>query len=281
MAPGPELTSVRSGRMLSARRLGKRAFRERERRFLAEGPQAVREAVARPGGVHEVFVTREAARRDSALLDAASSAGASVHLVSNAVMTALAQTVTPQGIVAVCAFLDVALTEAAPPGVQLVAALADARDPGNVGTVIRTADAAGAGAVVLSGATVDPYNGKCVRASAGSLFHLPLTYGLAVPAAMDGLREAGLQVLAADGDGELDLDEATDGGLLEAPTAWLFGNEAWGLPVATRKLADHVVRVPIHGRAESLNLATAAAVCLYASARTHRARGPRSDRRVE
>jgi RNA methyltransferase, TrmH family len=84
------------------------------------------------------------------------------------------------------------------------------------------------------------------------------------------VQEAGLTVLAADGSGDLDLDDAVDDGLLRRPTAWLFGNEAWGLPEEVAALADHRVRIPIHGRAESLNLATAAAVCLYASARSQR-----------
>jgi RNA methyltransferase, TrmH family len=117
---------------------------------------------------------------------------------------------------------------------------------------------------------VDPYNGKAVRASAGSLFHLPLALDPRTTDVLDAVRRAGLLVLAADGRGELDLDDAEDAGLLGAPTAWLFGNEAWGLPADVAALADHRVRIPLHGRAESLNLATAAAVCLYASARAHR-----------
>jgi TrmH family RNA methyltransferase len=111
-----------------------------------------------------------------------------------------------------------------------------------------------------------------VRASAGSLFHLPVCIGGDVAADLPRLRAAGLTVLAADGHADLDLDQATDQGLLAGPTAWVFGNEAWGLPEATRALADHVVKVPIHGRAESLNLAAAAAVCLYASARAQLSR---------
>jgi TrmH family RNA methyltransferase len=258
----------------AARRLAKRAFRARERRFLAEGPQAVKEALARHTAgrhtVHEMFVTSEAAARHADISGAAAAAGVAVHRVSGEVMSALTQTVTPQGIVAVCAFLDSPLAEMAPAAHRLVALLAHVRDPGNAGTVIRTADAAGADAVVLSGESVDPYNPKCVRASAGSIFHLPLVAGVGVEAAVVTLRERGLRVLAADGHGELDLDQALDDGVLDGPTAWLFGNEAWGLPPATRDLADAVVRVPIHGHAESLNLATAAAVCLYASARAQR-----------
>ena len=131
--------------------------------------------------------------------------------------------------------------------------------------------------MVFTDASVDPYNGKCVRASAGSLFHLPVVTGVPVGVAVAGLRSAGLRVLAADGAGERDLDDALDSGSLAEPTAWLFGNEAWGLPAEVASLADEVVRVPIHGRAESLNLATAAAVCLYASARAQRRGRTRAD----
>jgi RNA methyltransferase, TrmH family len=133
--------------------------------------------------------------------------------------------------------------------------------------VIRCADAAGADAVVLAGDSVDPHGGKCVRATAGSLFHLPIVSGIDVAEGVNALRERDLTLLAADGAGSIDLDEAGDAGLLAAPTAWLFGNEAHGLPDVAVQLADRIVRVPIHGRAESLNLGTAAAVCLYASAR--------------
>ena len=268
---GTELTSVRSPRVVAAKRLAKRAFRARERRFLAEGPQAVREAVAAGRDiVHEVFVTREAATRHAEMVDDAKRQGVDVYVVSGEVMSSLSQTVTPQGIVAVCAFLDSSVEEVAAVASRLVAVLAHVRDPGNAGTVIRTADAAGADAVVLGGESVDPYNGKCVRASAGSLFHLPLAAGVPIDLTVTALKARGLTVLAADGHGALDLDTAIDNGRLDGPTAWLFGNEAWGLPAETRALADHVVRVPIHGAAESLNLATAAAVCLYASARAHR-----------
>jgi RNA methyltransferase, TrmH family len=265
-----ELTSVRSVRVQAVRRLTKRAFRARERRFLAEGPQAVREALASPGGVGELFATRDAVDRHRDLVAAAASAGVEVQLVSGDVMAAMCQTVTPQGVVAVCGFVDVDLAAVLAARPRLVAVLADARDPGNAGTVVRTADAAGADAVVLAGASVDPYNGKCVRASAGSIFHLPLAVHGDVAETLHALRAAGLRVLAADGDGDDDLDRAGDDGRLDGPTVWVFGNEAWGLPDATRSLADDILRVPIHGRAESLNLATAAAVCLYASARAHR-----------
>lgn len=267
-----ELTSTRSPRVQAARRLNKRAFRTRERRFLAEGPQAVREALELPGCVREIFATRPALERHPEVTSGADDLP--VHLVSGEVMSVLCQTVTPQGVVAVCSFVDRPLSYVVEARPRLVAVLADARDPGNVGTVIRAADAAGADAVVLAGATVDPYNGKCVRASAGSLFHVPVVAGEPVADAVAALRNAGLQVLAADGSGSSDLDSAVDTGTLDRPTAWVFGNEAWGLPQTIMDLCDDVVRVPIYGRAESLNLAAAAAVCLYASARSHRRKKP-------
>jgi RNA methyltransferase, TrmH family len=269
--PGPELTSLRSPRVVAARRLLKRAFRDRERRFLAEGPQAVREAVAKPGVVDEMFVTTDAASRHPELFEAAGTVGVPVHLASGDVLASMASTVTPQGIVAVCRFIDVPLDVAVGTAARLVAVLAKVRDPGNAGTIIRAADAAGADAVIFTEGSVDPYNPKCVRATAGSIFHLPVVAGAPAAVTASVLHRAGLQVLAADGRGERDLDSVLDAGDLAAPTAWVFGNEAWGLPAETLALADAAVRIPIHGRAESLNLAAAAAVCLYSSARSQRA----------
>jgi TrmH family RNA methyltransferase len=275
---GLEYTSVRSPRLKAARRLTKRAFRERARAFLVEGPQAVSEAFRSGAPVTELFVTAEARSRHEELVTAMARAGIGVHVVSGEVMSDLAQTVTPQGLLAVCGFVDVPLEQAVaglpadaggPP--PLVAVLANVRDPGNAGTVLRTADAAGAHAVIFSDASVDLYNGKCVRASAGSLFHLPVVAGVPPGPAIRALREAGVRVLAADARAGRSLDELGPGELA-GPTAWIFGNEAWGLPDEVVALADESVAVPIYGRAESLNLATAAAVCLYACARAQRHR---------
>ncbi|MYS23156.1 RNA methyltransferase, TrmH family [Streptomyces sp. DvalAA-14] len=274
----PELTSLRSARVTAAHRLGKRSFRGKERRFLAEGPQAVREAVGHPGGAAgrtlvELYATPEAAERHADLVAAARAAGVPVLSATPEVVAEISDTVNPQGLVGVCRFLDTPFAEVLAGRPRLVAVLAHVRDPGNAGTVLRCADAAGADAVVLTDASVDLYNPKAVRASAGSLFHLPVAVDVPVAEAVAGLRAAGVRVLAADGAGSRDLDDELDAGAMGGPTAWVFGNEAWGLPEETRALADGVVRVPMHGRAESLNLATAAAVCLYASARAQRAPG--------
>jgi len=267
-----EFTSIRSPRIKGVRRLAKRTFRQRERRFLVEGPQAVREALAAGGrrgtGVVELFATAEAMHRHVELVDSAHRAGLPVHRVSLEVMSELAQTVSPQGIIAVCEFVDVPLDSVG--DVRLAVVLSHVRDPGNAGTVLRTADAAGADVVVFTDASVDPYNGKCVRASAGSLFHLPVVVGTPVKEAVEAMRRCGARVLAADGTGTEDLHEVADAGGLDGPVGWVFGNEAWGLPKDVVSLTDGAVSVPIYGGAESLNLATAAAVCLYTTARQQR-----------
>jgi TrmH family RNA methyltransferase len=267
----------------TAKRLLKRAYRDHDRAFLAEGAQAVREALAetRAGGhpvVRELFFTADARARHGDLVERAVDIGVPVQQASGRVLAELSDTVTPQGLVAVCELVDVPLETALANGRDaenapaLVVLLAAVRDPGNAGTVLRTADAAGASAIVFSESSVDPYNGKCVRASAGSLFHLPVVVGAPTIATIEILRRSGLRVLAADGRPDADsLDDLERRGDLARPTAWVFGNEAWGLPDDILNAADAAVRVPIHGRAESLNLAAAAAVCLYASARSQRA----------
>jgi len=256
-----------------ARRLTKRAFRQRERAFLAEGPQAVAEALSCRAQVTDLFVTVPARSRHTDLVTTAEGAGVPVHVVSGEVMEELAQTVTPQGLLAVCGFVDVPLAAVTQPAPALVALLANVRDPGNAGTVLRTADAAGAHAVVFADASVDPYNGKCVRASAGSLFHLPVVAGARLEDAVAAMRAAGLRIVAADGRAGRSLDDPDVQVRLTEPTAWMFGNEAWGLPPDLLALADEPVAVPIYGQAESLNLAAAAALCLYASVRAQRVHG--------
>lgn len=265
MASPGELT-VRSGRVKHARRLATRAFRTKSGEFLAEGPQAVREALAE-GAVIEVFATAAATDRYSDLAAAAET----WHLVADEVVEAIADSVTPQGLVARCTSVLGTLADL-PADPRLLVVCAEIRDPGNLGAVIRCADAAGADAVIVAGDSVDPLNPKVVRATAGSLFHLPVLVGPSGLEVVADLQGRGLQVLAADGGGATDLfDDDLD---LAVPTAWVMGNEAHGLAPDLAAAADQVVSVPILGRAESLNLATAAAVCLYASARELHRDGP-------
>ncbi|GLY18541.1 RNA methyltransferase [Kineosporia rhizophila] len=322
--PAPEaLSNPRSDRVRAVARLSGRSARLRAGRFLVEGPQAVREAVAEqlartnlktsftsdrrsapeaPGGLRELYATPEAAQRHPEILHAAAEAGVPARPVTDEVLAAMlagAGTTTPQGLLAVCDLITVPLETVLAARPRLVAVLSQVRDPGNAGTVIRAADAAGADAVVLTDASVDVHNPKCVRSTAGSLFHLPIVAGVPLAEAVQQLKAQGVSVLAADGAGKYDLDVLADDAedravqpptdrrpqtsvigdpWLENPVAWVFGNEAWGLPETDRELADAVVRVPVHGRAESLNLGTAATVCLYATARAQRREQRRQER---
>ena len=258
-----EPLSPKNGRVKAARRLARRNSREELRLFLAEGAKALTEALDVADCVVEVFATPQASEAYAGLRTRVESAGLPWQLASDAAVAALAGAVTPQGIVSVCRFLDMPLAKVLTGDTIVICA--DVRDPGNAGTIIRTADAAGAGGVVLAGNSVDPYNDKTVRATVGSLFHVPLAIEDDPAAVVRAARAAGYRVLAADGAGETNLFDTGDE--LAGRVAWLFGNEAWGLPDELAALADHRVAIPILGRAESLNLATAAAVCLYASAR--------------
>ena len=256
--------AVGNGRVKEARKLSRRSVRTERRLFVADGPKAVEGALGVEGCVVEVFATPAAAEEHADLLGAAA-----VTLVDDRALASLSDAVNPAGLVAVCRHLDAPLEHVLNVSARLLAICADVRDPGNAGTIIRTADAVGAAGVVLTGHSVDAYNPKTIRASVGSLFHLPIAVVPDTAEAVRAVRATGTRVLAADGAGEVDLFEAD----LSRPTAWLFGNEAWGLPAELADLADQRVAIPIHGRAESLNLSTAAAVCLYASARGQRSSG--------
>ena len=232
--------------------------------FLLEGPQGLKEVLARPKLVQELYATQDCVDRYPDLFDQAQAARIQLTLVTDSVLKVMCDTTTPQGVVAVCSQVHVELAQVIAAKPKLVALLSQVRDPGNAGTVLRAADAAGADAVIFTTSSVDVYNPKVVRSTTGSLFHLPIVIDVPVDEAIDALKLAGLQVFAADAGGE-SLPKI-EGSVLQQPTTWMFGNEAWGFEPQTRALADRVVALPIYGAAESLNLATAASVCLYATA---------------
>ena len=245
--------------MASAAKLQRHTERRRAGRFLAEGPNLV-EAVAARGLVDEVFATAAAVQRHSDLLT-----GLPVRLITEAAAKALSDTVTPSGLVAVCRTPHTELAAVLADAPALIAVAVDMSEPGNAGTLIRIAHAMGAAAVVFAGRCVDPYNGKCLRSSAGSIVALPVITEPDTAGVLAALRAASVQMLATTVDGEITLVEAEP--LLSRPTAWLFGPESHGLPAEVAAAADHRIRIPMPGDAESLNVAAAAAICLYQSAR--------------
>lgn len=254
----------RTPRIVNAAKLHRSKERRKAERFLVEGENAVDAAVA-TGAATDIFVTEQAAQRFRHIVQAAGHMGVYVHAIDERAAKALSDTVTSTGLYAICKPVLWTTGKALGRAPKLVTVPVETSEPGNAGTLMRVSDAMGADAVLFAGDTVDPQSGKAARASAGSLFHVPVARNTDVKDVLGQVRAKGLTILATAADGEVDLDDAEE--LLARPTAWLFGNEAHGLGEELLAQADHRVRIPIRGRAESLNLATAAAICLYESAR--------------
>ena len=257
------MLTERSTRVVAAVKLHRQVARRRSDQFLVEGANLV-QAASRHGLIREIFATEAAAERYAGLL---AEHGSAVQLITERAAKALSDTVTPAGIVAVCGHPGTDLADVLAQSPRLVAVGVGIREPGNAGTLIRIADAMGADAVVFIGHSVDPYNGKCLRASTGSIFAVPVVVAPDGDAVITALQGAGLRVVATTVDGESSLDDAD----LAGPTAWLFGSEAHGLSAEIAEQADSRVSIPMSGSAQSLNVAAAAAICLYLSAKAQRA----------
>ncbi len=257
------LDNPKSDRIKGITRLNQKDARTESGLFLLDGPQGLKELVSRPNLVHEVFVTQEARERYRVELEELEGHGVAINLVSDRVMEKLSETKSPQGVIAVVSQLHLDLDTALAKQPKLVAVLDQARDPGNAGTILRAADAAGVDLVIFTKDCVDIYNPKLVRSTAGSILHVSVAIEADSSELVPKLKAAGLQVWATSMSGE-SLTELKHE--LAVPTAWIFGNEAHGVSGALINAADRAVSLPIYGQAESLNLAMAASVCLYASA---------------
>lgn len=263
-----DLTSAKSERVIEVRRLHDRRHRESRGAFVVEGPPALEAAIAR--GVVELYVTPKAQERHAGLVARAQGSGARLWRVGESVLEAMSETRQPQGIVAVCPLVTMPLGDALA-GLRLghrgfVVILDRVNDPGNAGTVIRTADAMGAAAVILTEGSVDPHNGKCVRATAGSLFHVPIAADVPAAEVIDVVRSSGCVLAAADAHGTVALGTMGANAVLSGKVAWVFGNEAHGVHSDLAAAAHETIAIPQFGGAESLNMAAAAAICLYATA---------------
>jgi RNA methyltransferase, TrmH family len=260
------ISSASSDRVKAVRALHSRSGRRKAGRFVVEGPQAVRSALLAGVVIHELVVADDAGAACADLVDEASSRGITVIEASPAALSAMGETEHPQGVLAVCDLLPAVDLDAVMAVDRSILVLDGVSDPGNVGTAIRSADACGAGGVILGPGCVDPHNGKVVRATVGSLFHLPV-----VPhATMDDIvaaarrHQRALVVLA--GDGDEDLFAAVSARMVCRRTCWVVGSEAHGVGPEARAAADLTVRIPMIGRAESLNAGVAASVALYVTA---------------
>ncbi|MHC2849329.1 RNA methyltransferase, TrmH family [Corynebacterium mucifaciens] len=255
----------RTPRVVNAGKLKRAQARRKAHAFLAEGENAVEAAVA-TGAATDLFVTEAAAERFEEIVRAAGYMDVYTHAITDKAADALADAVTSTGIFAVCRPVLWTVPKILKGRPRVVAVCVETNDPGNAGTIIRIADALGADAVIFAGDTVDPEAPKVVRSTAGSLFHIPVARDRDVRRVIGQLEAAGLSTFATTMDGEVNL--AQPGEALRQPTAWLFGNEAHGLDSDILAAADHRVSIPIQGSAESLNLATAASICLWESAKS-------------
>lgn len=248
--------------------LARKKDRTQTGKFMVEGPQSVRELLTYRAGLADIVYATMGNEPWQAEIDRlASAAGVELVRVTDQVLAAMAETVQPQGVIAV-AHIPAATLQEALEGAKLVAVLHEVRDPGNAGTVLRAADAAGADAVIFAGESIDPWHPKVVRSTTGSLFHLPVVTSRSLGEVVEAARTAGLETIAADVRGA-ELTEARSS--LTGPIAWVFGNEARGLNEEERDLIGRSLKLPIYGAAESLNLATAASVLLYETAFAQRA----------
>ncbi|MCW4465366.1 RNA methyltransferase [Glutamicibacter sp. MNS18] len=284
------MSNPRADKVKAVARLATRSGRKATGHYLVEGPQAVREALkaeAATGGVIvSVYATETFLGSSAEFSELLQDARVQARAVTDEVLAAMADTITPQGIIAVARVIESGLEEILEGKPQLIAVLCRVQDPGNAGTILRAADAAGADAVIFTKGSVDIYNPKTVRSTVGSLFHLPVLGNVDFDQLLRLAAGQGIQLLAADGYAEHDLDALQDAAVLHhngtgpaqsaqapeltRPTAWLFGNEGQGLDEAEKAAAHYKVAVPLYGVAESLNVSTAATLCLYASARAQR-----------
>jgi RNA methyltransferase, TrmH family len=254
--------------------VGRRTARQAEHSFVVEGAKVLGEALAAGVAVESVFVDRDlmatGAGHIQQLLDQAYASGSRVYDLEPGVLARVADTVTPQPVLAIVPQIDVPLARLDALGTDLVIVCVEVRDPGNAGTVLRSAEAAGAGGVVCCDGSVDVFNPKTVRASAGALFHLPVVSGGDPVEVLDQLGRWGLRRLGTASRGGEDYD-VTD---LSGPLALVVGNEAHGLPADLDAVTDGVVTIPMAGRAESLNVGMAAAVLCFEAARQRRLKVP-------
>ncbi|MGH2704011.1 MAG: TrmH family RNA methyltransferase [Actinomycetota bacterium] len=260
------ITSIRNPHVERARKLRKRGVRDKVRAFLVEGFTGLREALASGRPIEAVFAVEEARARVEEML-AAAGRHLRVFEVTPQVMRAISDATTPPGVIGITTFVDVPAHELLDSELDLAVTLADIRDPGNLGTMLRTAWAVGAGAVFLGEGTVDAYNPKVVRAAAGAVFHVPFARIVALPWLLRRLGERGLQRVGADPKASRAYDRLD----LTVPSVLVFGNEAWGLPREVEEELDLTASIPMRGAADSLNVAIAAALFLFEASRQRRA----------
>lgn len=256
-----ELTGLQNPLVKAVAELKQKKYRQQRGEFLAEGLRTVEEAVAFKAA-QQIFYTATEDERTLQLLEQAAFMQLKLTCVSEAVMKKIADTETPQGIIAVCRMQEQPLEQLLASG-KLLLVLDRVGDPGNIGTMLRTADAAGVGGIILLKGTADIYAPKTVRSSMGSLFHVPVLSGVAEQEFIDNAKKAGYQLLVTALDGADNLYQAD----LKGRLAFVMGNEAGGVSASLLQQADKRVFIPMRGKSESLNVAMAAGIVMFEAMR--------------
>ena len=254
--------TIRSTKVSNALELLNKRDRELRSEFLVEGAHGVEEVIA-ANLAKQIFVTKEFALANNVLMSKAANARISIFETDPIAIEKLSETLSPQGIVAVAAYVAKDLEKEDLLSANFVVVLSNVREPGNAGSIIRVADAAGADLVIFAGTCVDPHNGKVVRSSAGSIFNVKVRQADDVAETLRALTQTNHNIYIADGNAQMSWSDID----LKNPVAWVLGNEAWGVSNEDAPVGQRVA-IPIYGKAESLNVATAAALCLYETAKS-------------
>ncbi|MFT4245582.1 MAG: RNA methyltransferase [Micrococcaceae bacterium] len=264
------ISNPRSERVKGLTKLSRRSVRYKQKKFLVEGPQSVREALKYhkqySGLVRNIYLSAKAKSNNRDIYTLLKDLELPIFTVTEEILDKISPDNAHQGWIAECNMegFTKEITALVANNPKLLVYLENLRDPGNVGTIIRVADAAGASGVILSAESVDIFNSKVIRSTAGSLFHLPIVLGQNATAVIASCSKYNIQSLATDGYSPNNLFELES---LSEPTLWVMGNEAHGATDEIKSKVDKTVSIPVYGQAESLNVATAATICLYVSAK--------------
>lgn len=259
-----KITSPSNPKIKEALDIKNRRSKYKSNAFIIEGPHLIEMAIASGHQIKEVFFTNTfSAKKDGQrLIRQISKYTNDIFEITEHLLNKLTDTETPQGILAMASYAPKNLEDIRFKSVPLIVIIDGVQEPGNLGTIIRTSDAAGADAVIILKGTCDVFMQKTLRATAGSIFNMPIVHAEA-GALLKWLASKGIRLSVTAVDGRTSMFDAD----LKNAVAFVFGNEAHGVSSQMKKNADFIFKIPIFGKAESLNVSTSAAVCLYEAVR--------------
>lgn len=251
--------------MRVARKLSKAVFRKKTRKFAAEGIKLVEEAYKAGKNPECLFCVDNTLPMLEMVADFIENAGTPVYRVTDTIMNKISSNATPPGIIGIIDFVDIDCMKILESNEMAMVFLDGVRDPGNLGAIIRVADACGCGGLILGRGCVDVYNEKVIRATAGSIFNIPISIcDSRCEEFLTAARDSGVRIIGTDATGGKSYEQA----VYTPPYIIVMGNEAWGISPEVRSICEDLITVPIYGKAESLNVAVAAGIVLYHARRS-------------